>query len=55
MMKESVTLAAFKTSLDDYLMKIPDTPPTPGYTPANSNSLLDWVNTNGRASQEVLS
>ena len=55
MMKESATLAAFKTSLDDYLMKIPDTPPTPGYTPANSNSLLDWVNTNGRASQEVLS
>ena len=55
MMKESATLAAFKTSLDDYLMKIPDTPPTPDYTPANSNSLLDWVNTNGRASQEVLS
>ena len=53
--RESTSLSAFKASLDEYLMNIPDTPPTPGYTPANSNSLLDWVNTNGRASQEVLS
>jgi len=49
------TLSAFKASLDEYLINIPDTPPTPGYTSANSSSLLDWVNTNGRASQEVLS
>jgi len=45
MMKESVTLAAFKTSLDEYLMKIPDTPPTPGFYDNNLlNSSLFKVN-----------
>ena len=41
--------------LDDFLMTLPDTPPTPGYIAANNNSLLDWIVTNSRALPEVLS
>ena len=44
---------SFKASLDDFLMTLPDTPPTPGYVAANNNSLLDWTATNGRALPEV--
>ena len=36
------SMLLFKSSLDVFLRKYPDTPPTPGYTPSNSNSLLDW-------------
>ena len=36
-------LAPFKTALDAFLRKIPDTPPTPGYVPQNKNSVLEWV------------
>ena len=53
--KEAESVDSFKVALDDFLMAIPDTPPTPGYTAANSNSLLDWMQTNGRALPEVLS
>ncbi len=38
------TLEAFKTALETYLDRLPDTPPvpgSPGYTPQNSNSILD--------------
>jgi len=28
----------------EILEKVPDTPPVPGYTSANRNSLLDWKN-----------
>ena len=35
-------LNAFKAALGEYLDKIPDTPPTPGYVSTCSNSLLDW-------------
>jgi hypothetical protein len=41
------TLDAFKSVLGDYLRKVPDTPPAPGYTAANRNSLLDWSNERG--------
>ena len=41
------SLDAFKNVLGDYLKKIPDTPPVPGYTAANRNSLLDWSNERG--------
>ena len=44
-----------KAVLDDFLMTLPDTPPTPGYIAANNNSLLDWIVTNSRALPEVLS
>ena len=30
-------------SLDKFLKKFPDTPPTPGYVAINGNSLLEWV------------
>ena len=46
---------SFEASLDDFLMTLPDTPPTPGYVAANNNtnSLLDWTETNGRTLPEV--
>ena len=37
------TPSIFKVQLDKFLKKFPDTPPTPGYVAANSNSLLDWA------------
>ena len=41
------SLDAFKRVLGYYLKKITDTPPVPGYTAANRNSLLDWKNEMG--------
>ena len=35
-------LDEFKVKLLDFLRLFPDTPPVVGYTPSNSNSLLDW-------------
>ena len=40
-------LDILKVELGKYLRSIPDTPPVPGYTAANRNSLLDWVNEKG--------
>ena len=42
-------LTTLTASLGDFMMTLPDTPPTPGYVPANYNSLLDWTATHGRA------
>ena len=36
------TLESFKIALGEFIMKFPDKPPVKGYTPPNSNSLLDW-------------
>ena len=41
--KSIPTLNKFKTALDSYIQTFPDTPPTPGYTGANGNSLLEWA------------
>ncbi len=41
------TLESFKTALSGFLRQFPDKPPVPGYTPPNSNSLLDWSATGG--------
>ena len=41
--KSIPTLIQFKAELDRFLQTIPDTPPTPGYTGANRNSLVEWV------------
>ena len=41
--KSSKNIASFKRKLDSFLIKIPDFPPIPGYTCANSNSLTEWV------------
>ena len=39
------SLENFKVGLGRFLDKCPDTPPTPGYTPVNDNSLLSWRRT----------
>ena len=36
------SLDSFKTGLGKFLEQYPDTPPVPGYTPVNDNSLLSW-------------
>ena len=42
----SITLlGAFKVGLGRFLEQYPDTPPVPGYTPTNDNSLLSWRRT----------
>ena len=40
--KTAKNLQSFKKQLDHFLMKIPDNPPTPGYSRANTNSLTEW-------------
>ena len=42
--KEASTLLLFKSKLDNWLKSFPDTPPSPGYTAANNNSLMEWTN-----------
>ena len=46
--KSIPTLAIFKAALDRFLQSVPDTPPTPGYTGMNGNSLLEWDTTRSR-------
>jgi hypothetical protein len=40
-------LTSFKTALGIFLEKIPDKPPTPGYTAECRNSILDWDHQSG--------
>lgn len=40
-------LEPFKVALSHILDSYPDTPPTPGYTAVNRNSLIDWTNQSG--------
>ena len=40
-------LNTFKISLGTFMDNIPDTPPTPGYTAKNSNSMIDWCSQKG--------
>ena len=51
--KESSSPDSFKATLDDFITTLPDTPPTPGYVAANSNSLLDWAKVKSRALPEA--
>ena len=39
------SLDSFKVGLGRFLEQYPDTPPVPGYTPVNDNSLLSWMRT----------
>ena len=41
--KEAQSLDCFKHQLDQFLRKIPDLPPTPGYPSLNKNSVLEWL------------
>ena len=38
-------LDSFKVGLGRFMEQYPDTPPVPGYTAANDNSLLSWGRT----------
>ena len=38
----TTSLESLKSALGNFIAKFPDKPPVPGYTPPNSNSLLDW-------------
>jgi hypothetical protein len=40
-------LDPFKAALGEFLKMFPDTPPVKGYTTANTNSIIDWVNQSG--------
>jgi len=53
--KECSSPDSFKRTLDEYIMSLPDTPPTPSYVAANNNSILDWAVTSSRALPEELS
>ncbi|CAL8314507.1 unnamed protein product [Boreogadus saida] len=44
--KSLTTLTTFKPALDVFLNSFPDTPPTPGYTGQNRNSVLEWAGSN---------
>ncbi|CAL8264830.1 unnamed protein product [Gadus morhua 'NCC'] len=46
--KSLTTLTTFKPALDVFLNSFPDTPPTPGYTGQNRNSVLEWADSRGR-------
>ena len=40
-------LLPFKSALGSFLKMFPDNPPVQGYTTANKNSIIDWVNQSG--------
>ncbi|KAL5254767.1 hypothetical protein ACHWQZ_G014266 [Mnemiopsis leidyi] len=44
-LRSLTTLESFKAGLGRFLEQYPDTPPVPGYTPQNDNSLLSWGRT----------
>ena len=44
-LRSLTTLGSFKAGLGRFLEQYPDTPPVPGYTPQNDNSLLSWGRT----------
>ena len=39
------SMDTFKSKMTQLMLSVPDTPPIRGYTPINSNSLLEWRNT----------
>ena len=41
------SLEPFKAALGEFMNQFPDKPPVSGYTPPNSNSLLDWCAAGG--------
>ena len=40
-----ILLDSFKVGLGRFMEQYPDTPPVPGYTPTNDNSMLSWRRT----------
>ena len=41
-LRSITSLESFKAGLGKFMEQYPDTPPVPGYTPTNDNSLLSW-------------
>ena len=52
--KNSKTTTNFKLKLDNFLSRIPDTPPVFGYVTVNHNSLLDWARSNWDGKSQAL-
>ena len=48
------TLTEFKVLLGEWLKRIPDRPPVPGYTRQNDNSILDWIRLVSREGEALL-
>ena len=44
-LRATTELESFKVGLSRFMEQYPDTPPVPGYTPNNDNSLLSWRRT----------
>ena len=44
-LRATTSLGGFKAGLGRFMEQCPDTPPIPGYTPSNDNSLLSWRRT----------
>lgn len=44
-LRATTSLDGFKAGLGRFMEQCPDTPPIPGYTPSNDNSLLSWRRT----------
>ena len=38
------SMDTFKSKITQLMLSVPDTPPIRGYTPINSNSILEWRN-----------
>ena len=38
------SMDTFKSKITQVMLSVPDTPPIRGYTPINSNSILEWRN-----------
>ena len=52
--KGAKNILSFKRKLDIFLMKLPDCPPTSGYTRANSNSLTECVGNIQQAKNQMM-
>ena len=52
--KECISPDSFKKTPDDYVMSLPDNPPTPSYVAVNNDSILDWTVTSSRVLPEKL-
>ena len=41
---KSARVDTFKSKITHFMLSVPDTQPIRGYTPINSNSILEWRN-----------
>ena len=43
-LRATKSMDTFKSNITQLMLSVPDTPPIQGYTPINSNSILEWRN-----------